>query len=258
MTEEQKEQEVNPVVTEPNTITATAGIPIDLKNRKIGIGIPSGDLISVEFQNALIQLITQSSQFVSLGLTNAISSRIATNRNTIVRNARQLGATDILWIDSDSIFPIQSLMKLLMHDKDIVCATTCRRKGTDRSPVAAPLDLKSIEPYQKLIKMKQIGFPFMLTKMSVFDKLDELGVAKDGTYFAEPPRWQMLEKGWDIPGDDALVGEDEYFCQLALRAGFDIWCDMELSMEIGHIGMNVFYIENPPNSTVAAKVDEVL
>ncbi len=242
----------------PEQIIGTAGTPIDLKNRKIAIAFPSPDTISVDFHHCLIQLITQTSQFVPLGLTNAASSRITKNRIEIVKNARQMGATDILYIDSDSTFPVHALMTLLMHDKDIVCATTCRRKGNDRSPVAVPLDYASVEPHQRLVKMKQIGFPFMLIKMSVFDKLDELGVAPDKTYFAEPPRW-MANKylGWDVQGDDCLFGEDEYFCQLVLRAGYDIWCDMGLSMEIGHIGYTVNFIEQNP-IVKSTKVDEVL
>ncbi len=240
------------------TENATLGAPIDLKARKIAIGYPSPELVDYRFHSSLIELITQTSQFVPLGLTNAVSSRVAVNRNTIVENARQLGATDILWIDSDSMFPISSLMRLIMHQKDIVCATTCRRKGNDRSPVALPMDFSSIEPGQKMVKMKQIGFPFMLTSMKVFDKMDELGLAPDKSYFAEPPRWMMREKGWAVEGTDALVGEDEYWCFLALKAGFDIWCDMELSMEIGHVGSTVFYIEQYQGPAPQAKIDEVL
>ncbi len=237
---------------------ATLGEPIDLKDRKIGIGFPSPDLISVEFHNALIQLITQTAQFVPLGLTNAVSSRIAVNRNVIVENARTLGVTDILWIDSDSVFPVQALMQLLMHNKDIVCATTCRRKGNDRTAIGVPVDLASVEAGQKMVKMKQIGFPFMLTSMKVFDKLDELGLAPDKAYFAEPPRWMMRKLGWEIDGTDALMGEDEYWCQLVLKAGFDIWCDMELSMQIGHVGSQVGYIQNELAKVTEAKVDEAL
>ncbi len=239
------------------TQEATMGTPVDFSNRKIGIGFPSPDLISVEFHNSLIQLITQTAQFIPLGLTNAVSSRIAVNRNMIVENARMLGATDILWIDSDSSFQPHALMQLLMHEKDIACATTCRRKGNDRSPIALPIDFASLEPNQKMVKMKQIGFPFMLTKMSVFDKLDELGLAPDKCYFAEPPRWMMRANGWEIEGTDALLGEDEYWCHLVLKAGYDIWCDMELSMQIGHVGTQVYYIENN-NAPCEARIDEVL
>lgn len=237
-------------------IMGKAGTKIDLANRKIAIGYPSPDMISQQFHQCLVELITQTSRFVPLGLTNAVSSRIAVNRNAIVENARMLGATDILWIDADSKFPVDGLMRLVAHDKDIVCATTCRRRGNDRSPVAVPKDFASITPNQQLVSMTQIGFPFMLTKMSVFDKLDELGLAKDKCYFAEPPRWMMREMDWEAVGFDAVIGEDEYWCLNVLKAGFEIWCDMELTMEIGHIGTNVFYVENTENPD--AKVDEVL
>lgn len=231
--------------------------PLDLKGRKIAIGFPCSDTIPISFHNSLTQLITQSAQFVSLGITNAASSRIAHNRNIIVQYARQLQATDILWIDSDSIVPVHGLVKLLMHQKDIVCATTCRRKGTNREAIAAPLDIASIKEDQILVPMRFIGFPFMLTSMKVFDKLDELGLAPNGSYFAEPPRWMTSDIGDSIDGADALVAEDEYWCHLVRKAGFTIWCDMELSMEIGHTGYDVFYIENPEIAK-PAQVDEAL
>jgi hypothetical protein len=242
-------------MTEENT--ATIGAPIDFKDRKVCVAFPSPDLVHVDFCNDLMQLVTQSSQFVKLGLTNANSSRIADNRNTIVEHARQLACTDILWIDADTKFPISGLMHLLMHDKDIVCATTCRRKGTSRAPVATPLDYSTITPQQKLIQMRFIGFPFMLTRMTVFDKMDEMGLAPDNVYFSEAPRWMMRKAGWNIEGDAGLVAEDEYWCYLARKAGFEIWCDMELSMAIGHLGYDCFYIQNSGQEAVP-RVDEAL
>lgn len=215
---------------------------IDFSKRRICVGWPSPELVDYRFIASLNDLFIQSAQFVPVGTTNAVSSRVAVNRNIIVENARQLQATDILWIDADSVFPVNGLLRLLQHDKDIVCATTCRRKGNDRSPVALPLDPANIQPYQKLVKMKLVGFPFMLTKMGVFDKLEK-------PYFAEPPRRMT-----DIDtGNDDVVGEDEYFCSNALKAGYDIWCDMELSMEIGHVGSEVYYIQQPQSVAQAAR-----
>lgn len=218
------------------------------KDRRICVGYPSPELLDYRFHVSLIEMVTQSSQFVPLGLTNAISSRVAVNRNLIVDNARQMGATDILWIDADSVFPVNALVRLLKHDKDIACATTCRRKTNDRSPVALPIDHTTIEPFQKIVKMKLVGFPFMLTKMSVFDKLKR-------PYFAEPPRWMMPEIDTGI---DEVVGEDEYFCHNARMAGFDLNCDMELTMEIGHVGSTVYYIEQPITPKPNGKIDMVL
>jgi hypothetical protein len=36
-----------------------------------------------------------------------------------------------------------------------------------------------------------------------------------------------------------ITGEDYVFCDRARAAGFRIWCDTRLSLEIGHIGQQV-------------------
>jgi len=237
---------------------ATAGETVDLKNRKVCIAYPSPDLVHTEFMNDVIQLVTNSGQYVKLGMTTSCSSRIAVNRNELVKNARLIGATDILFIDSDTKFPIQGMMQLLMHNKDIACATTCKRKGNDRTAIGVAMDYKSVKSDQQLVQMKEIGMPFMLVKMSVFDKIDKMGLAPDGSYFADVPRWMLRQLGWKIDGDETLVAEDHYFCYLAQKAGFEIWADMELSMHIGHLGLDCFYIKNPQQVTREAQVDEAL
>lgn len=238
---------------------ATVGNSIDLKNVKVCIAYPSPDLVHADFMNDIIQLVTNSGQFVKLGITTATSSRIAVNRNELVKNARIIGdCTHILFIDSDTKFPIVGLMQLLMHDKDIVCATTCKRKGGDRAAIGVAMDFESVKPDQQLVHMKEIGMPFMLVKMSVFDKIDKLGLAPDNAYFADCPRWMMRQLGWKVVGDEALMGEDHYFCYLANKADFEIWCDMELSMQIGHLGLDCFYIKNPEQTAREARVDESL
>jgi hypothetical protein len=221
------------------------------KNRIICVASPSPEKTDYRYNIALIELIVQNSPLLQMRLHKAVSSRIAVNRNNIVRDARAVGATDILWIDTDSKFPINGLLRLLEHDKDIIGATTCQRNG-DGIPVGTQLEIGVQAP---LIKMAMIGFPFILTRMSVFDKMDELWPQGKGVYFAEPPRWKCPEIN---TVNDGLIGEDEYFCHLAISAGFDIWCDMEMTTEIGHIGSTVFYIS--PNNLIVpeGKVDEKL
>jgi hypothetical protein len=221
------------------------------KNRIICIASPSPELTDYRYNISLIELITTNIGLFELRLQKSVSSRISINRNNIVRDARSMGATDILWIDADTRFPTNGLLRLLECDKDIACATTCMRKESG-IPIGAALD-PTIQA--KLIRMKLVGFPFMLTKLSVFDKFDELWPERKGCYFAEPPRWAFPQMG---AIQDEVVGEDEYFCHYALEAGLDIWCDMELSTEIGHIGSTVYYIS--PENIIAppAKVDEAL
>ena len=40
-----------------------------------------------------------------------------------------------------------------------------------------------------------------------------------------------------VPHLNLEIGEDIYFCQQAQKAGYEIWCDQELSKEVAHIGI---------------------
>lgn len=200
--------------------------------RRIIFAWPSGESMHYKFVHSLLELVSANIPFFNLGLSNSISSRVAVNRNECVRKARQLSGTDILWMDGDCTFPINGLIRLLAHDKDIVCATT-RRRDNRGFPVGVPFSPNAPQ-VGGLVDMKLVGFPFMLIKMSVFDKLEL-------PYFAEPPRKDYPKM--DVAVDD-IVGEDEYFCFKAREAGYQIWCDPQLSAEIGHVGYDVKYIES--------------
>jgi len=43
-----------------------------------------------------------------------------------------------------------------------------------------------------------------------------------------------------------IVGEDYVFCDRAREAGFRIWCDAALSLEIGHIGQQARRVPGAP------------
>lgn len=210
---------------------------------RITIGYPSPERYDHRFGQDLLNFIFHNWVEFDLFPCNVVGSRIVLNRNSIVQQARMNQSDYILWVDSDTRFPHNGLKRLLVHDKDVVCATTSRRTGENRGPAAYPLDVKSVQPFQKLVPMKFVGFPFMLTKMSVFDKIER-------PYFAEPPRRliKVFEGKEYLPADEMfydVIPEDEYFCHQLRKAGIDIWCDMELTMEIGHVGTTVYYVKNP-------------
>ncbi len=60
----------------------------------------------------------------------------------------------------------------------------------------------------------------MLIRTSVFNALQK-------------PYFNLAAEG------DQLRGEDYYFCEKARAAGFEIWCDGDLSTQIGHIGQKM-------------------
>jgi hypothetical protein len=44
------------------------------------------------------------------------------------------------------------------------------------------------------------------------------------------------------------VGEDYVFCDRARQAGFRIWRDAKLSLEIGHIGQQICRVPSDPKA----------
>jgi hypothetical protein len=46
-------------------------------------------------------------------------------------------------------------------------------------------------------------------------------------------------------------GEDYSFCRKAIDAGFNIWCDIPLSLQLGHLGVHAVWTnqEYPDDST---------
>ncbi len=235
------------------------------KDRKICVAWPSPEKTDYRFNHDMLSFINQNALYLNISIANRVSSRIAVNRNGLVQDARQQGATDIMWVDGDTKFPVNGLLRLLSHDKDIVCATTARRMGNDMRPIGTPVSME-LNPGQVLYPLKWVGMPFMLTRISVFDKLDEMFIKiassnvkrENMPYFAEPPRWVFPDIIADSDNPDPLVGEDEYFCYHARKAGYEIFCDEELSMAIGHIGSTIYYISDQRRPAVGSKIDEML
>lgn len=199
----------------------------------VAICYPSSDDVSSHFLLSLVKMLTRNTIPIAT-LANMASSRIAFNRNGLVELAKEANATHVLFIDSDTTFPATALERLLAHDRDIIGATASRRTD-DNDAIGVTLDGERLKVPSPPVKMKLLGMPFMLIKMDVFEKLRK-------PWFAEPPRWMMGEEN-----DPGLMPEDEYFCYTAIQEGYDVYCDIELSMEIGHRGPKTFYIMKPQN-----------
>lgn len=117
--------------------------------------------------------------------------------------------THILFVDSDVLPRHNTLDRLLDLDKDIVTGVypMTTRKGLSWS-VIRDRDFVEIEELpDNPFKVKTCGFGIILVKIEVFEKL-------------EWPYWKNTFRPGEI-----IKGEDVYFCEKAIKAGFDIWCD---------------------------------
>lgn len=205
--------------------------------RQVCIAYPSPDRTDFRFNMSTLEIMNQNSGILPIRMINSAGPMGVDNRNLLVSYCQGAGVTDILWLETDITFPINGLLRLLRHDKDIVGCNHAGRNGD-----AA---LQDTEVKNGLVPMQVMGFPFMLTKMKVFEAMQK-------PYFAEPPRWMAPEIKIRM-GD--LIKEDEFFCYHAQKAGFGIFCDMTLSLEIGYIRSEVVMLKTEMKPKAKIDVD---
>lgn len=180
------------------------------------IAMPSGESIYTAFVVNLkqIEAATQSAQ-VHLGF--AIGSVIHSQRNGLANSCLGENADMdyIFFLDTDIMCPVETIDRLLSHKKDIVCATYRQRK--------APFGVLGKQTDQgdtaELRKMDRVPAGCLMIKTDVFRKLTM-------PYFEF--RW---------PDGGVEVSEDYIFSEKAHAAGYDIWCDIPLSLELGHLAL---------------------
>ena len=220
-------------------LSSSAMVPIDQQVRmaqeappqnglKICIAYASPEYVHVAFVTSLILLMQHVFlKGINAALAGFQGSRITVNRNALVEMALQANCTHILFIDADMKFSPDVLERLLDHDKDFVCATACKRDGSGSAlgqfMVGDENTTKAVVQ-GGLIEAALIGLPLALIKLDVFKKLTK-------PYFAEPPLGEFPD------------GEDLYFCRNVRAAGYQIWCDIDISKQLGHIGSKVYYID---------------
>lgn len=178
------------------------------------IGVPCSD---AEAMKAMTAQAIGGAIIGAKGLVSDIVMRrscdIVSNRTFLVNNAIKAGASHILFVDCDMVFPYDIIPKLLAHKKEIVGVEYNKREFPLKG-VQKPLGEAS---ETELYKASHAGTGLLLIDLSIFPKLK-------GPYF---------NFGRDSQG--ALVlGEDVWFCNTARDAGFDTWIDP--TIKVGHLG----------------------
>jgi hypothetical protein len=184
---------------------------------RVALGIPSGDLVHTDFAMSLSMLCMNPGAEVFM--VNSRSSLVALGRNQCAGAAQILKATHLMFFDTDMTFPADTLKRLLTRNKDIVGATYSQRMPPFH-PLTVTEEGEHIHITSGLRRVKLLPTGCMLIRVSVFDALQK-------------PFFNLVAEG------EQLRGEDYYFCEKARAAGFEIWCDGDLSVQIGHIGQKI-------------------
>jgi hypothetical protein len=199
------------------------------------IAIPSRNEWDASFGMSLAVLMSYAAQ-VKL-MPDAASQHIVVNnvkgsilpqmRQQMVDHVLEEKASHILFMDSDMVFPRDTLHRLLGWNQLVVAAncctkmfptTTTARQKNDRTPGGTAVFSAGKTGLERVWR---VGTGIMLIDARAFDKIDR-------PFFS-------LKWGGDR-GADQYVGEDWALCERFEQVGVPIFIDHGLSQEIGHMG----------------------
>ncbi|HSW00016.1 MAG TPA: glycosyltransferase [Sedimentisphaerales bacterium] len=197
--------------------------------RKIAIAIPSGDDVKANFAFALCGLVAHSFrnlQKTQIAIANKKGCLICLQRAALVEEALERGADYIFFLDSDMVFPPDTLERLLKHgfETSIVgCAYSTRCEPIHNTAQDANGDIVVKRDDKGLKDVRRLATGCMLIPRSVF-------VCTPRPWFLTP----HVEVEGVVGG--RYLGEDYYFCDKVRSQGFPIYADLDLSREVQHEG----------------------
>lgn len=210
---------------------------------KIAICIPSLDHVPIEFALSLAALCTYEGHRKKnqLVLINVKSSTIPEARNLCVEKALQIEADKLLFIDSDMVFRIDALERLLQSGLDVIGAAYPKRiDGGLLNFLAMP----SRDEYNdaEIEPVRGIGMGFMLIDANVIKKLQKPWF-EWGYFGAETLREVGIEEG------RTFMSEDYYFCLKVRASQCGVFMDKLLTLQMGHVGSKVYLFGDAIPST---------
>jgi len=202
---------------------------------KVALGYCHGAEVSAFWHTAVVGLLQAERKRITRTIALYSGPKIDEARNSIFRAWLDGNCDYLLMVDTDMVFPVDTLARLLRADKDIVgglCFT-----GTPRLDKVAPtihvindqagpgdmfMDIMWDYPQDQLVQCAGTGAACMLIKREVAEEiLKARGENHPMPWFAHGMAGGMR------------IGEDIAFCLTAGKLGFEVWVDTGLV--IGHV-----------------------
>lgn len=191
--------------------------------KKTLIAIPRMDSVPTQFRQSLAML--QKEGEVSLAFQ--MGSLVYTSRNLLGQTAIEMGADYVFWLDSDMVFPPDTLVKMIKtleeNDLDFLSGVYFRRVAPYKPVLYDEMDDTGVNhtEFEKIpdgiFEIGGCGFGCVLMKTDIL--IDVLASEMD--MFTPLPR----------------AGEDISFCIRARRCGYKLYADSRIPL--GHVGHRI-------------------
>lgn len=192
----------------------------------VAIAIPAMDHVHTNFAYDLCKMATSTAYEhpeLKQHLVICKASLIPKQREQLVDNVLETDATHLLFLDSDMRFPKDTMVRLLRHKVEAVCASYIERNPPHR-PVAFldPTNWEKrawpTEDTHGLLNIAACGTGLMLLETEMLRQLKK-------------PRFMV---GYNTTMN-TYMGEDVYFCQKLMENQTPLWLDQDLTKEVAHI-----------------------
>jgi len=199
-------------------------------SEQVVICVPTNGLVHSMFTFCLINAIRYTEkQGIPVVLDMDAGTVLSNQRQVLLDTAiNEHSAEHIMWFDSDMTFPEDVIVRLLEHKKNVVCATYSKRVEPFHATAFHGID--PVEPVDivgnGLQQIRYSGMGCMLVRASIIDQLPS-------PHF--PLKWHAPSSTWH--------GEDMGFCDLLHENGIKIFCDLDLSRQMGHLGVKEFQLK---------------
>ena len=208
-------EEIDKVFSTPseNVEVVPKASPKGKKRIKIMIAVPHLGKMVTSLETKITKWIMERDYDVAQLFRSSVP--VSANRNGIVAEFLKTDCDFLLMIDSDTI-PTQNPLDLIKHDKDIVSgATPVWKEGGYAWAVGRKAEDGSYNQYASeerkgLRQVDGVGASCLMVKRKVYETI----------------KIPFMEKFNEI-GERGL-GEDLHFCERAIAAGFEVWCDWNM------------------------------
>lgn len=146
---------------------------------------------------------------------------IVSARTWLVKEAIKLGGTHLFFVDTDMMFPPDTIRRMLSHAKAIVSVDYNKRKFPLES-VLTQLN-ESEQNEETLYRVAVAGTGVMLIDLSIFTS-EKIKLP-----------WFNFGRGGE---GELKLGEDAWLCYSAREAGYEVWVDP--TIKVRHIGEYAF------------------
>lgn len=191
---------------------------------KLAVGIPAYGDFKAQTVASLVPAISAAPVPVFFDMVRM--TYLPQARQMLADRAVAAGASHLLMVDTDMVFPANVVELLARHDKDIVAANAHE---------------KTFGPNGERIGMTKFGeYPNYEPRVVDTSKPFECSAVGTAVILIDLRSLERVPRPWfdtSVAADGSvtkLLGEDIYFCAKAREHGLEVWCDP--TFDVHHVG----------------------